>query len=127
MVWVLLTGLGLATGALVVLVEGLEIFAAWNLVPVVFALVACVFGARQFRSASRAARIGLAMFCVVTLACVALVHLAWRFDWGATATGSSTSGLIFLFVPVYSVAVGAVVAAVAVMALGLAGRRRSGA
>jgi hypothetical protein len=35
------------------------------------------------------------------------VHAAWLFDWGGTATGSSTSGLIFLFLPLYALVMGA--------------------
>jgi hypothetical protein len=33
-------------------------------------------------------------------------HAAWAFDWGRTATGSSTSGLIFIFLPIYAVVLG---------------------
>jgi len=42
--------------------------------------------------------------CGLTLA----IHLAWIFDWGDTATGSSTAGLIFLFIPIYATALGGV-------------------
>ena len=127
MVWIVLAGLGLTTGALVLLVEGAQVFAVWNLVPVLLALAACLLGARRFRSAQRSVRSGLAVFCVVTPATVALAHCAWHFDWGATATGSSTAGLLFLFAPVYSMAIGLIAGAIAVAALSFAGRRRPGA
>ena len=35
------------------------------------------------------------------------VHWAWLFDWREMATGGSTSGLIFLFLPLYSLIPGA--------------------
>jgi len=34
-------------------------------------------------------------------------HLAWIFNWGEAATGSSTSGVIFLFLPIYALVPGA--------------------
>ena len=42
------------------------------------------------------AGVGFAAGC---LAGVMFVHLAWFFDWWGTKTGSSTSGLIFIFIP----------------------------
>ena len=33
-------------------------------------------------------------------------HLTWYLDWQGTRTGSSTSGLIFLFLPVYAIVIG---------------------
>ena len=33
-------------------------------------------------------------------------HLAWFFDWGKTQTGSSTSALIFIWFPIYSIVIG---------------------
>ena len=35
-------------------------------------------------------------------------HVAWLFDWDEMATGSSTSGMIFLFLPIYALVAGAV-------------------
>jgi hypothetical protein len=35
------------------------------------------------------------------------VHWAWLFDWREMATGGSTSALIFLFLPLYSLIPGA--------------------
>jgi hypothetical protein len=67
---------------------------------------------------------------LVVFAFVGLFALAWGFNWAGTATGSSTSALALLFVPIWAVGVGAVVAVgVALIApdpFGRARRRTSG-
>jgi hypothetical protein len=122
MVWFVLGAIGLATGGLVVAVQGLDMFAVWNLVPVAIALVTSAIGARR-SGLGPAGRLALGVFCVTILTCVGLLHLAWRFDWGGTATGSSTAGLIFVLAPVYCV----IVATVAALAVGLIRVKRHGA
>jgi hypothetical protein len=126
MLWLVLGAIGLATGGLVLAVEGLNMLAVWNLVPVVIGLVTSAIGARQSRL-SPAARLVLGVFCVAVLTCVALFHLAWRFDWGGTSTGSSTAGLIFIFAPVYCIVVAAVAAGIALVAVGVLSVPRRGA
>ena len=37
-----------------------------------------------------------------------LLHTAWLFDWGEFATGSSTSALIFIFIPIYAFIIGGI-------------------
>ena len=68
---------------------------------------------------------GLVVFTVV-----GLFALAWGFNWAGTATGSSTSALALLFVPIWAVGLGAVaavgVALIAPDPLGRARRRTRG-
>ena len=47
-----------------------------------------------------------AAFVFVACGLTMLAHAAWLFDWGGTATGSSTSGLMFVVLPVYASALG---------------------
>jgi hypothetical protein len=75
-------------------------FTVWNLVPL--AVVAVV---QHRASRSSLAAIG---FTIVTCAIVAVAHLAWLFDWGGTATGSSTAGLMFVTLPIVALLVGSV-------------------
>jgi hypothetical protein len=82
-------------------------FIPWNLVPVVIgyfltrrAMVGTVPGQNAAWPAAgyNAAGVGTVIF----------FHMAWLFDWGGMATGSSTSALIFIFLPAYALIAGAV-------------------
>jgi len=75
-------------------------FTVWNLVP-----LAVVAVGQHRASRSSLAAIG---FTIVTCAIVAVAHLAWLFDWGGTATGSSTAGLMFVTLPIVALLVGSV-------------------
>ncbi|TCK18561.1 hypothetical protein DFR30_1840 [Thiogranum longum] len=44
---------------------------------------------------------GAVGFLVGSMALSGYIHLAWIFDWGESRTGSSTAGLIFIFIPIY--------------------------
>ena len=99
-----------AVVALVGWVEGFSNpLAAWNCAPVLLALYvvrpATMSGPAVSSLRRRAARWGFSLFTALT---VAAVHLLWLFDWRGTATGSSTSGLVFLFLPFLSLAAGSV-------------------
>ena len=75
-------------------------FTLWNLVPL--AVVAVI----QYRASQTSlAAIG---FAIATCAIVAVAHLSWRFDWGGTATGSSTAGLMLVTLPIVALLVGCV-------------------
>ena len=79
-------------------------FTYWNCLPVVLALVVLVVS-RQGVAART--------FAAVSVGFSILVHLAWAGDWGGTATGSSTSGLIFIFIPFWSIIFGVVASLIA--------------
>ena len=85
--------------ALVVYVEGpLNGFVVWNVLPVVVG-----FGVLFARRSSRLPIVaGCAVFAISATLLIVLFHLAWMFDWGGTATGSSTSVLAFIFVPLWA-------------------------
>ena len=121
----LLTVLSLVVAILVIWVEGIQLLALWNLLPVAAAAAAAI-GIRQ--RAARTIRLGRNAFCVTTLLAVTLLHLAWHFDWGRFATGSSTAGLIFVFAPLYTLGAAALVAVIAASVAELRGgsRDRSG-
>ena len=79
-------------------------FTYWNAAPVAmaFALLAA-FGDNRFTGT----------FAVVAIGFTELMHIAWIGDLGDTATGSSTSGLIFIFLPFWSVLFGLIAVFVA--------------
>ena len=82
--------------ALVVYAQGsFSGFTIWNALP-----VAIGFGVLRIGLRSRGATAGACIaFAISVTVLVALFHLAWLFDWGSIATGSSTSAVAFIFVP----------------------------
>ena len=100
-------------------VEGpLNPFWVWNALPIVLGYVLLS------RSVKRSSRpIPELSYVIATTCFVVLFHIAWMLDLGGTQTGSSTSGLIFIFLPIYAVLLGG-----AAFGLGyLFGRRREDA
>jgi hypothetical protein len=81
-------------------------FTFWGCTPMLLALW-LVFAARHSGPTMRFAGYG---FSVGTAGVVLLGHIMWAFDIGKTATGSSTSALMFLFLPPWAVIVGAMAA-----------------
>lgn len=73
-------------------------FMIWNALPIAVGL-GMLLAARR---ASRAVVAGCVAFAVSATLLVVAFHLAWFFDWGRTATGSSTSALAFIFVPLWA-------------------------
>lgn len=87
--------------ALVVYVEGpFNGFVVWNALPVLLGFGVLVAG----RRARPPLVAGCMAFAVLATLPVVLFHLAWMFDWGGTATSSSTSALAFIFVPLWACA-----------------------
>lgn len=90
--------------AIIAVTEGLmNPFWIWNATPV-------VLGYALLRRARRRALRPAPEIAFIVLSCglSLLAHAAWMFDWGRTATGSSTSALIFIFLPVYAVVLGGI-------------------
>jgi hypothetical protein len=76
--------------------------ALWNLVPVILYYPALrYFRRRGIRGA--AVKVSLAVFSLCLLGIPTAAHLAWAADFQATRTGSSTSALIFVFIPLYAI------------------------
>ncbi len=91
-----------ACGLLVLRAEGFHWIALWNLLPLFVAGVAIARGTAAGRISWAAVA-----FAAVTALSIAFVHAAWELDWGATRTGASTAGLIFLFAPIAALLLGA--------------------
>jgi len=73
-------------------------FTIWNALPVVLGFGVLLYGL-QARSSEA---VGCIAFGVSVTLLMALFHLAWLFDWGGTATGSSTAALSLIFVPFWA-------------------------
>jgi hypothetical protein len=97
--------------ALVVYVQGGDAigFAAWNALPMLAGLGMLLIGHRR-RTAMPWGRMAFA--AVATLFMV-WFHLSWLFDWGGARTGSSTSALAFIFMPLWALIIGAIAGALA--------------
>lgn len=80
----------------------------WNAGPVLGATLVCLFGSLPKRRPSTSAA-----FLLGTAGVTVAFHLAWLVDLQGFQTGSSTSGLIFIFVPFSAVGAGTVCAALA--------------
>jgi hypothetical protein len=94
---------------LIYIFEGvlLNPFAIWNMVPLILGYWVLKAGLINNSNSILYPSIGFAIGCLVT---TFFFHLTWFFDLGETKTGSSTSGLIFIFIPVFALIVGAVFA-----------------
>jgi hypothetical protein len=84
-------------------------FTVWNCLPVAVGFGALVAGLRT----RGALAVACFTFAVSTSVLIALFHLSWLFDSGGTATGSSTSALAFIFVPIWACVFAAIIAGVA--------------
>jgi hypothetical protein len=106
---------GTALAALFVfIVEGTTAMALWNVVPLALALGGIAIARGDL--GTQEVRVGALLFWASQVAAVTLLHAAWCFDWGAMATRSSTAGLIFLVVPVYTVTGGLLLAGLTILA-----------
>ncbi len=96
-----------ALGVFIYVAEGVLInpFAVWNALPLFVSYALYKSG----KSAGKRARVwGAVGFLAGSMALSGYVHLAWMFDWGEIKTGSSTAGLIFIFIPIYAVIAGGI-------------------
>jgi hypothetical protein len=95
-----------ATVLLILAVAGpLNPFAWWNVLPLVVAVV--VLG-----RTSGPARTAAAAFAAVAGGMLGGFHVAWQMDFGRVASGSSTAGLSFVFLPVIATVLGLAAAVV---------------
>lgn len=85
-------------------VGGFDSFTLLNCVPIILSYLAIRYIPWRRKSLKR---IMLVFgFSIFSTGLTIFVYLAWTFDFFAMATGSSTSGLIFLFLPAYSIVFG---------------------
>jgi hypothetical protein len=85
---------------------GSLVLVLWNCLPVLVALWLVVVS-RPYGRAIRFAGYG---FAAAAAGFVLFEHIMWAYDVNKIATGSSTSGLLFLFLPAWAVIFGAVAA-----------------
>jgi hypothetical protein len=87
---------------------GINLFTLWNCIPLLLAAITLIPAAIRSRSVSPHAdrrlrdlwvRIGLAGAILGSTLCV---YSTWKFNWWNARTGSSTSGLIFVFAPLWT-------------------------
>lgn len=83
-------------------VEGpLNPFWAWNALPI---LLGYILLRRAAKVSSKP--IPELAYVIASSIFVVLFHIAWMLDLGNIQTGSSTSGLVFIFLPIYAVILG---------------------
>lgn len=84
----------------IVYVEGFNNpFSAWNITPPAAAIFILLFKGKTDEVQAAPGRYAAYGFALGTVLVDATAHAAWLFDWRSTATGSSTSGLIFVVLP----------------------------
>ena len=85
-------------------------FTIWSLSPLLLSYSILLFIAPkkggQWKDIPRQRVVPAMGFCAVATDLTTLGHLAWFFDWGHTKTGSSTAGLMFIFLPAYALGLG---------------------
>jgi hypothetical protein len=87
------------------IMEGVALnpFAIWNALPL---FIGYSIYARGEKNNKPQLIWGAWGFVLCGMALSLYFHMAWMFDWNGLATSSSTSGLIFIFIPFLSVIVG---------------------
>ena len=83
---------------------GINVFTLWNCLPLLLAAITFVPAATRSPRAHRRlrdlwARIGLAGAILGSMLCV---YFTWKLNWWNARTGSSTSGLIFIVAPLWT-------------------------
>ena len=90
----------LSCAAVAFLVLGINYFAAFQLLPII---VFYLFQRSIFKNISNVAiRLCYIFAILILLAFPLMAQLSWHFDINGSATRSSTSGLLFVFLPIYA-------------------------
>ena len=100
-------GVLIVLGVFIYVAEGVAVnpFAIWNGLPL---FISYELFNRGRKDGERSKIWGAVGFLVGSMALSIYVHLAWMFDWDKIKTGSSTAGLIFIFIPIYSLITGGI-------------------
>jgi hypothetical protein len=80
-----------------------NVFTAWNMLPLLISLILYALAIKR-----EYLLYGAYGFLLGSMLVSGFFHLSWLFDWDETATGSSTSGLAFIFIPFYSLVSGGI-------------------
>ncbi len=82
-----------------------NVFTIWNMLPLIISLAIYKLGHKQGTKTNIYGAYGFLIGCMLL---TGYIHLAWFFDWEGTKTASSTAGLIFIFIPIYSLIPGGI-------------------
>ena len=96
------------------------VVAVWNVTPLLLALGAVAVARSSHGSLE--VRVFGTVFWVTQVILVTYFHAAWLFDLEQIATRSSTAGLIFFDIPLYSVVGGFLIAGVSMAAVAVFAR-----
>lgn len=80
-------------------------FILWNIIPLIIGYIFIRRAVKKIPN-KKGDIWPAACFCLISSGYIVFYHIAWLFNWGSIATGSSTSGLIFIFIPIYASAGG---------------------
>jgi len=80
-----------------------DLFTIWNMLPLIISLILYKYGQKQ-----EIKIYGAYGFLIGGMILSGYFHMAWFFNWDGIKTGSSTSGLIFIFIPIYSLIPGGI-------------------
>lgn len=101
----------LSCAAIAFLVLGINYFAAYQLLPII---VFYLFHRSVFKTIPTAAiRLCYISAILILLAFPLLAQLSWYFNLKGSASSSSTSGLLFVFLPIYATLPGLLPCAIA--------------
>jgi hypothetical protein len=86
----------------IVISEGVtpNFFTVWNLLPILVYYFLLKKGLPFWKNII--IKITLFLTGITLLLFPVIIHLMWAFDFGETKTGSSTSALVFIFIPVWA-------------------------
>lgn len=97
---------------LVFVLLGLNFFAAYQLLPI---LIFIIFRRKVFQTIKgQYVRLCYALSVLAFLLFPLVMQIGWYFDINEMSSGSSTSGLLFLYLPIYSIFLGLIPALLAI-------------
>jgi len=76
-------------------------FAIWNMLPLIISFAI-------YRQETKTNLYRAYGFLIGSMVLSGYIHMAWFFNWNDIKTGSSTAGLIFIFIPIYSLISGGI-------------------
>jgi|Deesub1362A_J573_1020465.scaffolds.fasta_scaffold00317_14 hypothetical protein len=82
--------------------EGVHITSIWNISPLMIAALLTSL-LKGLNGRARSASIG---YIACSIMSVGFFHLAWLYDWGRIASGSSTASMMFMVLPILTVLIG---------------------
>lgn len=89
----------------------LVLIVLWNCIPLFISYLLIFYLSKErFLTKVKDVKTPILIFAIINIGFTTFIHLAWIFDWNNTASGSSTSALIFIFIPIFSGIIATVIA-----------------